>query len=382
MKKNLYSINRLAIGITVMVLAIVPGSSWAKVIVVHPGDVIQKAVDSADPGDIIHIKPGVYTGAPGKEAVFTVKKSGITIRGSTDALIDASGFKYGILVGEDAELTAEGCPPVTVKNFNIQGLTIRNADDTALKLVGVDGFSITRGVYLDNKEYGPFPVCSQNGQIAKNFASGHGDAAIYVGNDDHVAVRNNTATHSLIGVEIENSADCIVRDNHVSGNTGGILVVALPGLPKPFTKNVLIRNNEIVENNYPISESEIDLLPVGTGILNLGSDNVTIRNNKIIGNDTVGVALIGNPLVFSDPRLEPFVDGNSVRNNTIRDNGSAPDPNQPLFPAADIVFLPDVVDTATGLVVLPDPDPTDNCFKNNRFSTDFPAGIVDSLVCP
>jgi parallel beta-helix repeat protein len=263
MKKNLYSIRRLAIGFTAMALAFAPACAWAKRIVVHPGDVIQKAVDLAEPGDIIHIKPGVYTGTAGDEAVVTIKKSGITIRGSTDAVIDASGFEYGILVGEDAELTADGCPPVTVKGFNIQGFTFRNAEDTALKLVGVDGFSITRGVYLDNKEYGPFPVCSQNGLIAKNFASGHGDAAIYVGNDDRVVVRNNTATHSLIGVEIENSADCIVHDNHVSGNTGGILVVALPGLPKPFTKNVLIRNNEVVENNYFLSESEIDLLPVG-----------------------------------------------------------------------------------------------------------------------
>ena len=63
----------------------------------------------------------------------------------------------------------------------------------------VDGFSMTGGVYLDNDEYGPFPVCSRNGVIAHNFASGHNDAAIYVGDDDNVEVRNNLTRAASAG---------------------------------------------------------------------------------------------------------------------------------------------------------------------------------------
>jgi parallel beta-helix repeat protein len=364
---------------------VLPPVAGARTLVVHDGESIQDAVDAAEPGDVVKVLPGVYTGTPGDPAVVHVTTSGLTLRGSPGAVIDAAGHPFGVIVGVPGPIGPAGCPPVTVHDFRFEGFTVRDAEFTGLFLVGVDGFELRGGRYLDNEEYGPFPVCSSHGQIVGNFASGHDDAAIYVGDDDGVVVEGNTVKDSTIGVEIENSENAIVRGNLLVENTAGILVVVLPGLPKPFTEDVEIVGNFVAANNRPnpVAPGEPDALaqlPRGTGILNVGGDRVHIHRNAILHNQSFGVGLIGNPFFFFDPRIEPFVDGNVVGENVILGNGSEPDPDRPTTPGADIVFVPDVV--VDGVPLVPDPDPSDNCFADNVFETDFPPGITSLFPCP
>jgi parallel beta-helix repeat protein len=185
---------------------------------VKSGESIQAAVDLAVSGDTVLVRAGNYSG-PGGLALVQVRTSGLSLRATRSAVIDAHGYRYGILVGEDAPIVPEGCPPVTVRGFEISGFTIRNAEHTGLRLEGVAGFALRDGVYLDNDEYGPFPICSSHGLIAGNYAAGHEDAAIYVGDSSHVVVERNSVTTSAIGVEIENSSYAIVRKNQLFGNT-------------------------------------------------------------------------------------------------------------------------------------------------------------------
>jgi parallel beta-helix repeat protein len=351
-------------------------------VILHSGDSIQEAVDAAMPGTTIFLLPGVYTGTPGAEAVVDVQMSGITITGSHRAVIDATGFEYGIQVGASVPITAAGCPPITMTDFKLNGTTIQNAEDSSIRLIGVDRFSIENGRHLDNYEYGPFPICSRNGKIRRNYVSGSQDAAIYVGDDFNVDVLDNFVTDSVAGIEIENTSTSVVRGNTLTGNTGGILAFVLPGLPQPFTDTVLIENNRIFDNNRTNTGSgSVGTLPEGTGILVIGGDDVTVRNNDVTGNDSFGIAVIGNPFSFFDPRIEPFVDNLLVEGNTFLDNGANPDPLRTFTPGADMIFLPDVFDTSTGTLLLVDPDPTDNCFTNNDFDTDFPPGIVGAFEC-
>ena len=352
-------------------------------ILVHNGESIQDAVDRALPGDTILVLPGTYTGTPGNESVVDVQTSGIRIVGSRNAVIDATGFEYGIMVGPDAPIVPSGCPPIAVHGFELRGLTIKNSDETGIRLVAVDGFELSRTRYVDNFEYGPFPICSRNGLISLNHVSGSNDAGIYVGDDHSVDVLDNTVTDNVAGIEIENSVDSVVAGNVVTGNTAGVLVFVLPGLPQPFTEAVLVEGNEIVDNNRPNTGSGIvGTVPVGSGVLIIGADNVTVRNNQINDNDSFGLAAIGNPFVLFDPRIEPFVDGMRVEGNTILGNGANPDPVNSLTPGADIVFIPDVIDLNTGTLIIVDPDPTDNCFTGNAFDTDFPPGVVGLFPCP
>jgi parallel beta-helix repeat protein len=354
-----------------------------RVVVVHRGETIQDAVDRANPGDTILVLPGLYTGTAGNESVVDVQTSNLTIRGLPHAVIDATGFEYGIMVGQDAPISPDGCPPITVTNFRMSGLTIQNADETGVRLVGVDGFELNHSHYIDNHEYGPFPVCSKNGEIRGNFASGSNDAAIYVGDDENVDVLDNFVTDSVAGIEIENTFMSVVRGNVVTGNTGGILAFVLPNLPQPFTDTVLIEDNHVFDNNRDnTGGGAVAGVPVGTGILIIGADNVTVRNNEITGNDSFGIASIGNPFAFADPRIEPFVDDLVVADNTLVGNGSNPDPLRAFTPGADIIFLPDVFDPVTGMLLLVDPDPSDNCFDGNTFDVDFPPGVVGAFPCP
>jgi len=323
---------------------------------------IQAAVDSASPGDTIVVPPGTY------HETVVVDKDDLTIRGSVAGILDASGHEFGMRVGTGA-ITGDPpvCPPLSVHNFTLDGLTIQNSDDTGIFLLGVDGFHVTHGRYVDNAEYGVFPRCSHNGLIDHNSGGGGEDATVYVGVDDGVVVEKNDLRDGEIGIELENTLHSIVRNNHVSGNVAGILVVVLPGLPRAVTDDALIEDNVIDANNLPNPfpppppfSDDLQLLPSGTGILNVGGDHVVIRNNVINKNNTVGVALIENPFGFGPP------DDNVVANNVIMQNGKQPDPRSaPL--AGDIVY---------------DGSGSGNCFSDNVFKTDFPPGITSAFACP
>jgi parallel beta-helix repeat protein len=336
---------------------------------------IQAAVDTAQPGDTILVPPGTY-----HERVL-VTKSHLTIVGTPAAILDAAGFRTGIRVGTGT-ISRSGptptCPPLAVEGFTLSGLTIKHAGFSGAFLVGVDGYHLTGTSYVDNPVYGPFPVCSRNGLIDFNHVLGGGsavgpslDTGIYVGDDDQVTVRNNSVTNYVIGVVMENTINAIVQDNLLQGNTAGIYAAVLPDHPRPFTDNVVIERNQVVNNNLPNpvptdSGRDIGLVPTGVGIVDLGSDHVVIRNNRVLGNDSLGVIVLRNFLASLDPRIEPNSDFNQVRGNVILQNGHNPDPVRAITPGADIVY------DGTG---------TGNCFADNIFATEFPAGITEQFPC-
>jgi parallel beta-helix repeat protein len=306
---------------------------------------IQAAVDVAQPYDTVWVPAGTYSGP-----TVSIEKSNLTLRGGRAAVIDATGDTYGITVG--TKLTFDPgptCPEYGVSNFRIIGLTVRNADDTGIFLFGVNGFHVTNGSYLDNDEYGIFPRCSREGLIAGNSGGGGNDATIYVGIDNGVTVVHNHLTNGELGIELESTDNTIVRANRLSENTTGIFVIVLPGLPKASTEKALIEENHVIDNNRPnpfppICEApgsppgcveefsdDLQLLPSGSGILNVGGHEVTIRNNRVAHNDTVGVGIVENPFGFGSSN------DSVVTGNTIVRNGESPDPRTK--GAGDIVYL-------------------------------------------
>lgn len=327
---------------------------------------IQAAVDAASPGDTINVRPGLYTGP-----TVHVDTSRLTIRGPKSAVIDAAGNDFGLTVGPAPNIPA-GCGTdpnfaYPVRDFTIDGLTIRNADDTGIFLMGVDRFRVTGGTYTGSGEYGIFPRCSRDGRVDHNIGSGGDDALIYVGVDKRITVEENILTNGELGIELENTDDTIVRGNLTKGNTVGIFVIVLPGLPTDATNRVLIEDNVVLKNNRPNPfppvcsapdtppgcvpdfTEDLQLLPSGSGILNVGGHDVTIRDNVVTGNDTVGIGAVQNPIVGASS------DRTSITRNVALRNGTNPDPRS--SGAGDIIYLDD---PANG-----------SCISRNVFGTSF-----------
>lgn len=342
-----------------------PGVAQAKTIKVAPTgstEAIQAAIDAAAPGDTISVASGTYTGP-----TVRVQKSNITISGGKAAVIDASGNRYGITVGTQLEFEEGECPALNVSNFKISGLTVRNADDTGIFLFAVDGFTVTGGNYLNNAEYGIFPRCSHNGLISKNTGGGGDDATVYVGVDNGVTVEKNTLTNGELGIELESTDNSVVRGNTTTNNVVGIFVIVLPNLPKGTTENALIEGNVVNKNNLPnpfpplctgpnnppgCTEEffdDLQLLPSGSGILNVGGHDVTIRSNTVNGNHTVGVGVVENPFGFGSSN------NTTIAGNVIQKNGLDPDPRTQ--GSADIVYL--------------DNPENGSCISGNVFKTSF-----------
>ena len=364
--KHRAGIRLLVVALTGSAIWVLPAAAQAKTIKVPATGrttSIQEAVNAASPGDTVSVAPGTYTGP-----TLRVTTSNLTLTGSTAATIDATGNQYGITVGSALEFE-EGprCPAFTVSNFKIRGLTIENAEKTGIFMFAVDGFEVASGQYVNNGEYGIFPRCSHNGLIVKNAGGGGNDATIYVGVDHNVTVEDNNLTNGELGIELESTNDSIVRGNKLKENTTGIFVIVLPNLPKATTERALIEGNVVQKNNRPnpfppLCEGpetppgcteeftdDLQLLPSGTGILNVGGHEVTIRHNEVTGNGTVGVGVVENPFGFGSS-FNTVVTG-----NTIQQNGKAPDPRTK--GSGDIVYL--------------DNPGNGSCISGNVFKTEY-----------
>ena len=340
--------------VTALTLLGVAQATAARVVVTSS---IQAAVSSASPGDTVIVPPGRY------HETVTITKSGLTIRGSRGAVLDASGFPVGIRASAGG-----GCPGAGLTGITVDGLRIENASFMGVLLRGVSGFAVRDGFYTGNEEYAIFPVCSANGVIEGNHVEGTDDAAIYVGNSHGVAVERNHATDSTAAIEVENSTDIVIRQNTAIDNTAGIVTFVLPGLPVSVTEDVLVEGNIVMHNNRPNpvapDEDVIGLLPTGTGILNVGGDRVVIRGNRIVGNDTGGIGVVALPIPA--PGIDPLPDDNEVVANVAQANGRSPDPLRWPAPGADLIY---------------DGSGTGNCFAENVFGTSIPTALELLFGC-
>jgi parallel beta-helix repeat protein len=320
--------------------------------VIAPGESIQAAVDAAQPGDRIFLRPGIYAQA------VTITKPGIKLVGLGRRL-GSHGRAAVILENPGDE---ENGITVTDAGDGVEiiNLTVRNFEENGVFLVGVDGFRISEVVTENDGEYGVFPVLSSNGVIERCVTSGHSDTGIYVGQSEHVTVRGSTTFGNVNGIEIENSSHVQASDNESFDNVAGFLVVLLPGLSVKASSDILLARNRVHDNNHLnfAGEGFEQFVPSGSGILVVGTDATEVRDNAVTGNSFVGIgvantgllaALAGVPI----DDIEPFPDGVHVRDNRVTGNGGA----QP------IPFLPPGVD------LLWDGTGTGNCWEGNQFDT-------------
>jgi parallel beta-helix repeat protein len=326
-------------------------------VVVHPGESIQAAVDAAQPGTEILLAPGTYF------QTVVVSTPNITLAGLTGphgegaAIQNPGGADDGITVTP------------TAGGFTLANLTVRDFNVDGVILEGVNGFTLSHITAQDDGQYGLFPVFSSFGMINGCTASGHRDTGIYVGQSAYVTVAHSRTFDNVNGIEIENSSHISVVGNEAFNNTAGILVDLLPGLDVTTSSDIFIAGNFVHDNNRPNDGDPGSLesfVPAGTGILVLGADHVTITENRVTGNDFVGIGvastlLLGElaglpPSAFAG--IDPNPDGTQVVSNYVVGNGSSSP--LPGIPGADLLW---------------DGSGTGNFWLGNTFQTSVP-GIL------
>ncbi len=273
----------------------------------------------ASDGDVIELEEGN----------FQIKGS-LSLEGKKKITIRGKGMDKTVLSFKNQTTGAEGIKITNCENIILEDLTVQDSKGDLIKTMHVKDIIFRRikaewtgGPKSQNGSYALYPVLCTNILIDSCVAIGASDAGIYVGQSQHIEVKNCTAYQNVAGIEIENSLYADVHHNHAYGNTGGILVFDLPDLIQKKGGFVKVHDNLIEENNlsnFAPKGNIVGKVPKGTGMLILATSHVDIYDNKILNHRTVGVGIISYfmaEIAIKDKEYDPYPTAISVFNNTF-----------------------------------------------------------------
>jgi nitrous oxidase accessory protein len=313
-----------ATALAILGLLLLAGSARSATLVVTPQGTpysIRQALQTAQPGDTIVLRGGVYEGpfviqkavrligedhpildGGGRGTVVQLEAPGILLKGIT---IRNSG---DLLANEDAGVLV-AAPDVLVEENRFQdvlfGVYLRRAPG-----------SVVRGNHLQGKTL-PVPRrgdlirlwYSDGATIEDNHVRGGRDAVLWYSN--HLTIRNNTIETGRYGLHFMYCHDALVTGNRLMGNSVGAFLM--------YSRRLRLENNWIADNHGPS----------GYGIGLKDMDDTAADKNVLTGN-RVGLFLEqvrgrfeGN-LIAGNERgmvLFPSASGNRFADNSFVENG-------------------------------------------------------------
>ena len=342
------------------------GNLWAQsgqIIQIVPGnnveEQLQEALILAEPGSTIELAAGNYQFL----GALSIDVEGITLRGA--------GKDATVLSFKGQESGSEGLL-ITSNNVVVEKLAIEDTPGDGVKAKGADTISFidvrvewTNGPKETNGAYGLYPVQSRNVLVDGVIVRGASDAGIYVGQSQHIIVRNSLVEYNVAGIEIENCYYADVYNNVAEHNTGGILVFDMPNLPQKGGHSIRVFNNKSINNdtdNFAPAGNIVGTVPRGTGIMVLSNRDIEIFENEIAGNGSANILLASFQQEYDDPDYNPLPQNVYIHDNTYGDGGFNPDKEvktivAPLtgMPVPDIVW-DGVVDGVWAAMFGPDSD--------------------------
>jgi Right handed beta helix region len=265
-------------------------------IVVNPGQSIQAAVNQAQPGDTVLVKPGVY-----KQSVM-IRTDGITLRGSGDFL-GGTVIKppaspphnlcnnphifgpTGVCILAKAVNPKTGAVITPVYDDTVTGLYVKDFASNGVFGYGTYGLTVQRVVAVDDGDYGISRFESTATLFANDTAIGNDEAGFYVGDSPNAAtvVRNDKAVGNQFGIFVRHARGVTVMNNRVSGNCQGVLV--LDDGESGGAGNAVIEGNSVFRNNKLCPANEDTPIPTqGGGILLVGATQTKVVDNALKGN--------------------------------------------------------------------------------------------------
>ena len=272
----------------------------------------------AEPGDTITIPNGTHN-----------IKGALSIEGKENLVIRGSGMNRSILSFAGQTEGAQGISITNSKNIILEDFSVHDTKGDAIKVQYTDGIIFRRvsaewtgGPKETNGAYGLYPVLCQNVLIEHSVAIAASDAGIYVGQSRDIVVRYSIAVNNVAGIEIENSIDAEVYENHTYDNTGGILIFDLPDLVQKKGGHIRVYNNLIEHNNlfnFAPKGSIVGKVIPGTGVMVLATSDVHVYDNTIRNNKSVGTAIVSYFITeeaINDSLYNPYTSSIHIYNNT------------------------------------------------------------------
>lgn len=270
-----------------------------KLVVPRDFPTIQKAVDHANPGSTVVIRPGVY------KTKVVVQTPDLVIRG-------VDRFRT-VLHGQDKRgngITVDGTKNVTIKN-----LTVRNYTGNGIYINNTTGYTVNKVDAIKGRTYGIYAFDSYDGVIKNSYAYGSGDGAFYIGEclNCSAIIHNVVGLWSYLGYSGTNATGVIIRDSVFKHNAAGIVPNTLPTEELGPNRGTFVYNNKVFNNNYAsIPASGFSAfpvgIPIGTGIWFPGVENNVALSNTVRKHNSYGIL------------ISQSVDESLPVNNTVRDN--------------------------------------------------------------
>ena len=299
-------------------------------IVVNPGQSIQAAVNQAQPGDTVLVKPGVY------HQSVQIRTDGITLRGSGDFLggtvieppaspphnLCNNPHVFGptgvcILAKKVNQKTGKVITPVY--NDTVTGLYVKGFASNGVFGYGTYGLTVQRVVAVDDGFYGISRFESTKTLFANDTAIGNNEAGFYVGDSPNAAtvVRDNVAKGNALGIFVRHARGVTVMNNRATGNCQGVLVLddGQPG----GAGNAVIQRNSVFRNNKSCPANEEAPPLQGGGILLVGATQTKVTNNSVKGNrgaqfNSGGIVVVSAaPFHGSDPQFDTISHNTAFR---------------------------------------------------------------------
>ena len=293
MRKLALAAPAIGLGIAISVPYAAAASS-STTIVVGPGQSIQAAVNQAQPGDTVLVKPGVY-----RQTVL-IRTDGVTLRGSGDfrggTVIEPPSTKphnlcasifgpTGVCILAKKVNVTTGAVVQPVYSDTVTGLYVTGFPGNGVFGYGTYGLTVQRVVAVNDGDYGISRFESTKTLFANDVAIGNHEAGFYVGDSPNAAtvVRDDTAIGNEFGIFVRHARGVDVMHNRVSGNCQGVLV--LDDGQAGGAGNAVIQGNSVFRNNKFCPKNEETPVAVqGGGILLLGATQTRVSENSVEGN--------------------------------------------------------------------------------------------------